>query len=181
MSRILQHAHQTLIQALSPQAVVVDATVGNGLDTAFILRHDVIKHVFAFDVQEDAINTARILNPSYKVTWILDTHANVDLYVDACDGVIFNLGFLPGSPSSVTTTKTDVLLALDKLQHILKPNGVIVIVVYPSHPEGILEHLALQEWIQGLTHPFYSYEYKRTYHDTAPYVITIYKQKNSSK
>jgi SAM-dependent methyltransferase len=181
MSRILQHAHQTLIQALSPQAVVVDATVGNGLDTAFILRHDVIKHVFAFDVQEDAINTARTLNPSYKVTWILDTHANIDLYVDACDGVIFNLGFLPGSPSSVTTTKTDVLLALDKLQHILKPNGVIVIVVYPSHSEGVLEHLAIQAWIKQLKHPLYPYEYRRSYHDTAPYVVTIYKQKNKER
>jgi SAM-dependent methyltransferase len=181
MSRVLQHAHQTLIQALSPQAVVVDATVGNGLDTAFILRHEFIKHVFAFDVQEDALNIAKTLNPSYKVTWILDTHANVDLYVDSCDGVIFNLGFLPGSTSPVSTTKTDVLIALEKLQQIIKPNGVIVIVVYPSHPEGIEEHLALQTWVKSLSHPFYPYEYRRTFHDTAPYVITIYKQKNSSK
>jgi 16S rRNA C1402 N4-methylase RsmH len=181
MSRILQHAHQILIQALSPQAVVVDATVGNGLDTAYILRHDVIKHVFAFDIQEDAINTAKTLNPSYKVTWILDTHANVDLYVDACDGVIFNLGFLPGSPSTITTTKLDLLTALEKLQTILKPNGVIVIVVYPSHPEGVLEHLAIQDWIKQLKHPFYPYEYRRAYHDTAPYVVSIYKQKNKER
>ena len=176
MSRILQHAHQTLIQALPPKAVVVDATAGNGLDTAYILRHDFIKHVFAFDVQEDALNIAKTLNPSYKVTWILDTHANIDLYVDACDGVIFNLGFLPGSTSHVTTTKVDTLTALEKLQHIVKPNGVIVIVVYPSHPEGVLEHLAIQSWIKQLTHPFYAYEYKRTYHETAPYVVTVYRQ-----
>jgi hypothetical protein len=88
---------------------------------------------------------------------------------------------LPGSTSPVTTTKVDTLTALEKLQHIIKPNGVIVIVVYPSHPEGVLEHLAIQSWIKQLTHPFYAYEYKRTYHDTAPYVVTVYKQKNSLK
>jgi 16S rRNA C1402 N4-methylase RsmH len=63
MSRILHFAHQTLIQALPQGAIVVDATVGNGLDTAFLLRHDSVKHIFAFDVQEDALNVAKTLNP----------------------------------------------------------------------------------------------------------------------
>jgi 16S rRNA C1402 N4-methylase RsmH len=177
MSRILHFAHQTLIQSLPQGAIVVDATVGNGLDTAFLLRHDSVKHIFAFDVQEDALNVAKTLNPSHKVTWVYDTHVNVDLYVSECDGAIFNLGFLPGSPSPVTTKKEATLTALTKLQAILKPNGILVVVVYPGHPEGQEEHLALQAWTKALTHPFYAYQYGRTHHNEAPYVLTIYKQK----
>jgi len=177
MSRIISHAHQTLLQSLPQGAVVVDATVGNGLDTAFLLRHDKVHHVFAFDVQEDGINIAKTLNPSHKVTWILDSHANVDLYVSECDAAIFNLGFLPGSGSPVTTMKTSTLTALNKLLSIVKTGGVIVIVVYPSHEEGWDEHLAIQAWIKELHHPFYPYEYKRAHHDQAPYVIAVYKQK----
>jgi SAM-dependent methyltransferase len=177
MSRILQHAHQALKESFTPGAVIVDATVGNGLDTAFILRHEEVKAVFAFDVQEDAINVAKTLNPSHKVTWILDSHANVDLYVHECDGAIFNLGFLPGSSSPITTSKNDTLIAIQKLLQIIKPGGLLVIVVYPGHDEGIEEHIAIQGFIQQLQHPFYAYEYKRSHHATAPYVITIYKQK----
>ena len=177
MSRILHFAHQTLLQALPQGAIVVDATVGNGLDTAFLLKHDKVKHIFAFDVQEDALNIAKTLNPSHQVTWILDTHANVDLYVSECDGVIFNLGFLPGSTSPVTTNKDETITALNKLMGLLNPNGILVIVVYPGHPEGFEEHLALQGWTRELSHPFYPYQYGRLHHKEAPYVITIYKQK----
>jgi SAM-dependent methyltransferase len=177
MSRILQHAHQALKEALTPGCVIVDATVGNGLDTAFILRHEQVKTVFAFDIQEDAINVANTLNPSHKVTWILDSHANVDLYVHECDGAIFNLGFLPGSSSTVTTRKEDTLIAIQKLLDMLKQSGVLVIVVYPGHEEGKEEHQAIQTYIDSLHHPFYCYEYRRNHHETAPYVLTIYKQK----
>ena len=178
MSRILDHAHQSLKECFHPGAVIVDATVGNGLDTAFILRHENVKTVYAFDVQEDAINVAKTLNPSHKVTWILDSHANVDLYVHECDGAIFNLGFLPGSSSPLTTTSDDTLVAITKLLGLIKPSGLLVVVVYPGHDEGKLEHENIQNFIKQLQHPFYAYEYKRSHHETAPYVITIYKQKN---
>ena len=111
------------------------------------------------------------------MTWILDNHANVDLYVHECDGAIFNLGFLPGSSSPVTTNSTDTLLAITKLLSLIKPSGLLVVVVYPGHDEGRLEHEHIQNFINGLQHPFYAYEYKRSHHETAPYVITIYKQK----
>jgi 2-polyprenyl-3-methyl-5-hydroxy-6-metoxy-1,4-benzoquinol methylase len=176
MSRILDHAHQSLKECFHPGAVIVDATVGNGLDTAFILRHENVKTVYAFDVQEDAIKVAKTLNPSHKVTWILDSHANVDLYVHECDGAIFNLGFLPGSSSPVTTTSNATLLAITKLLNIIKPNGLLV-VVYPGHDEGKIEHEKIQTLISTLQHPFYAYVYKRSHHTIAPYVLSIYKQK----
>ena len=134
----------------------------------YLVRHN-------FNIQEDALNVAKTLNPSHKVTWINDTHANVDLYVSDCDGAIFNLGFLPGSSSPVTTKKEDTLTALTKLQTLLKPNGILVVVVYPGHPEGQDEHLALQAWLTDLKHPFYAYQYRRAHHSEAPYVILIYK------
>ena len=50
--------------------------------------------------------------------------------------------------------KEDTLTAVTKLQSLLKPklkpNGILVVVVYPGHPEGQDEHLALQAWLQDL-------------------------------
>ena len=111
------------------------------------------------------------------MTWFLYAHANVELYVHKCDGAIFNLGFLPDSSSTFTTTSDDTLVAITKLLNLIKPSGLLVVVVYPGHEEGRLEHENIQNFIKGLQHPFYAYEYKRSHHETAPYVISIYKQK----
>ena len=111
------------------------------------------------------------------MTWILDTHANVDLYVHECDRAIFNLMFLPGCSFPDTTNSTDTVLAISKLLDIIKPSDLLAVVIYPGHEERRLEHQNIQNFIKGLQHPFYAYEYKRRHHETAPYVITIYKQK----
>ena len=50
MSRILHFAHQSFLQALPQEATVVDATVGNGLNTTFLIRYETVKSIFDFDI-----------------------------------------------------------------------------------------------------------------------------------
>lgn len=77
--------HEVVKKYVSKGGVAVDATAGRGYDTAFLC--DVVGEegkVYAFDIQESAINSTKELLDSQnkKATLILDSHANMDKYVD---------------------------------------------------------------------------------------------------
>ena len=56
MTDILSHAKFVLLQVLESGCIAIDATAGNGYDTVFLSRQvGIAGHVFAFDVQKDAI------------------------------------------------------------------------------------------------------------------------------
>ena len=50
MLRPLEMAHQFLAEVITKEDVVVDATMGNGHDTAFLAQ--LAGQVYAFDIQE---------------------------------------------------------------------------------------------------------------------------------
>ncbi len=50
MLRPLEMAHQFLAEVITKEDVVVDATMGNGHDTAFLAK--LAGQVYAFDIQE---------------------------------------------------------------------------------------------------------------------------------
>ena len=53
IKRPIHLSHDFLAQVLDDESVVVDATMGNGNDTAFLAG--LAKKVYAFDVQEQAL------------------------------------------------------------------------------------------------------------------------------
>ena len=53
MKRPLEMAHDFLSQVITPEDIVVDATMGNGYDTLFLAK--LAKQVYAFDIQEQAL------------------------------------------------------------------------------------------------------------------------------
>ena len=53
MLRPLEMAHQFLAEVITKEDVVVDATMGNGHDTAFLAK--LAGQVYAFDIQEQAL------------------------------------------------------------------------------------------------------------------------------
>ena len=53
MLRPLEMAHQFLAEVITKEDVVVDATMGNGHDTAFLAQ--LAGQVYAFDIQEQAL------------------------------------------------------------------------------------------------------------------------------
>ena len=50
-------SHDFLAEVLDDESIVVDATMGNGNDTAFLAG--LSKKVYAFDVQEQALEKTR--------------------------------------------------------------------------------------------------------------------------
>lgn len=189
LEKILPYA-KTLIKSCTKEGdYVVDATIGNGYDTLFLAK--LVKesgHVFGFDIQEQAlINTKKLLtlNNCHNVSLFKISHEHLlDVipkeYHGKIASAIFNLGYLPRSDKTITTNKTSTIKAIDALLKILKPNGLIVLVVYSGHKEGKEEKKALLEYAEKLNQKQYQvlmYRFINQVND-APFIIAIEKLKD---
>ena len=138
----------------------VDGTAGNGHDTLF-LASQVGKngHVWAFDVQEAAIASARerlaTEAPEFleRVVFVQAGHETAGDILPAetvgyVRAVTFNLGFLPGSDKRVVTRSTSTLQALETLSAMLAVGGVISIHSYRGHDGGNEEDEAVSRWFE---------------------------------
>ena len=146
IKRPIHLSHDFLAEVLDDESVAVDATMGNGNDTAFLAG--LAKKVYAFDVQEQALEKTcqRLLDLEIEnAELILDGHENLDRYVtEPIRAAIFNLGYLPGGDHHITTEAASTLKALQAVLDKLNVNGILVVVVYAGHPAGQEESEALE-------------------------------------
>lgn len=110
MKKVLAFAHQLLADILTKDDLCIDMTVGNGNDTIFLAK--IVKHVYGFDIQKEAIMQTKQRLKDEKlnnVTLYLDNHAHLSSYgFCAIKGIIFNLGYLPpGDKKNYNTTGYD--------------------------------------------------------------------------
>ncbi len=181
MKDILVFAKEILQERLQKDGTFVDFTMGNGHDTLYFAQYCSEGHVYAFDVQQMALdNTKKLLDDNGgfdNVTLILDSHHNVDKYVEGeIDAGIFNLGYLPGSDKSVTTQCNTTLEALDKAVKMLKVGGVIVVIIYPGHSEGTREADMVEEFCAKLDkHTYNTYKYALLNKKNPPYIVAAEK------
>lgn len=170
MKNILNFAKQLLLENLKQDSIVVDATLGNGNDSLFLCEH--FKYVYGFDVQKEAIEASRQKLENYSnYQLILDSHENVENYVDKCDGAIFNLGYLPNSNSDVTTNAKTTILAIKSLLNIIEC-GIIVLVVYVGHDDA-LEALEVEEFVKSLDNSKQVLKYQFINREKPPYILAI--------
>ena len=139
---------------------VVDATVGNGHDTAFLAElvgPDGL--VFGFDIQAEAIDqtSQRLLEAGFenRVRLVQCGHENAvetidDFHADRISAVVFNLGYLPGGDKKIVTTPRTTVQALQRFASIISAEGLITVVVYPGHEGGMEETKAVVEWASSL-------------------------------
>ncbi|NYF25228.1 class I SAM-dependent methyltransferase [Sporosarcina sp. JAI121] len=155
LHRILPFARQLFSETVIAGETVVDATMGNGNDTFFLAELVGEKgHVFAFDIQQEALDSTaeRLGELNERVSLILDSHANVEKYVDGRIGcAVFNLGYLPHSEDFSIVTKADsTIKAIHTLLGLLKKGGIIAISVYDGHEGGVEERDALLQYVKSL-------------------------------
>lgn len=136
--------------------VAVDATMGNGGDTAFLCKLvGETGHVYAFDVQQEALDrTAARLEEAgmrNRATLILAGHETMRNHVLVSPRVVmFNLGWLPGAEHVVTTKTETTMQAAEAALDLVLPDGFVSICIYPGHEEGARELHALLNWAAGL-------------------------------
>ncbi len=59
---------------------------------------------------------------------------------------MYNLGFLPGGGSGVTTRPESSIVSLEAAARFLAPRGLVSVHAYGGHPGGLEELLAVEEW-----------------------------------
>lgn len=153
-------AQELLDEALYDGAVAVDGTMGGGGDTLFLCeRVGEAGRVYAFDVQEDAVNRTRdrlsLAGFAARASLHCAGHERIPEFVkEPVDAAVFNLGWLPGGDKSVTTRVKTTIAALDGCLALLKPRGLITVCAYPGHPEGEAELRAVNDWASALPDNF---------------------------
>ena len=186
---VLDYVHVLVRQALDEGEVAVDATVGNGYDTLALARSvGSGGRVFGFDVQAEAIEQTRArLAPAEvdaAVSLVQDGHEEMERclpeeLVGRVGAVTFNLGYLPGSASDLTTTSETTIPALNTSLRVLRPGGVVTIVLYTGHEEGTREAEAVDAWAEGLPQERFhalSYRFVNQKNDP-PRLIAVEKRK----
>ena len=152
IKRPLHLSHDFLAEVLDDGAVAVDATMGNGNDTAFLAQH--AKKVYAFDVQEHALKSTQERLEKQAISnaqLILDGHQNLDKYVsEPIRAAIFNLGYLPSADKTVITKPDTTLVAIEKILERLEIGGRLAIMIYYGHEGGDMEKDAVLEYVNQL-------------------------------
>ncbi len=185
---VLEFAHHQATAALAPGDVAVDATVGNGHDTLVLARAVGEEgQVFGFDVQREAIQETRdrlaAADVAERTTLVHGGHEGMAKELpaavqEAVGAVTFNLGYLPGSDSTLTTEPETTLSALDAALSILRPGGVVTVVVYTGHEGGPAEAEAVDAWAAGLSQEAFqalSYRFVNQKNDP-PQLVVVQKR-----
>lgn len=160
LTRILPFARTLLQTAVANGDYAVDATMGNGHDTA-LLAELVGENgkVFAFDIQEQALeNTSQRLEELQLQQRAQLFHASHDTLLEnipseahgRITGAIFNLGYLPGGDKTIVTQPNSTIAAIEQLLAIMAPEGLIVLVIYHGHPEGQVERDEVIQFVTNL-------------------------------
>lgn len=149
-------AHQLISSRTVGGGVAIDATAGNGCDTLFLVSLvGAGGKVYAFDIQERALDQTRELlseaNALNQVHLILAGHETMAQHVaEKADIIMFNLGYLPGGDHGVVTSVESTLSAIKQSLAILKPQGILSVVIYLGHPGGWEEGQAVEEYLTQL-------------------------------
>lgn len=181
LSNAIQVNHCLLKEVVKDAKLLVDATCGNGLDTLFLARNAQGAHIYAFDIQQKAIDNTKAVTKEYakNISYICDSHINIKKYVGdkSIDAVLFNLGYLPEAAHEITTHADTVIKTVDIVKDLLKTNGIISIVAYPGHDEGYNEYLSLLKYTKMMDkHIFTACWYRLHNHINAPALCWIEKQ-----
>ena len=159
--RAIPFAHAVLRDHLNPGDLTLDATAGNGHDSLFLASlTSPGGTVFAFDIQPAAITATKSLLqhhavPPESVQLFCASHETFpSLLPQSLRGhlaaAIFNLGYLPGSDKSCITSTDSTLAAISSALDWLQPGGLLVAVLYPGHPGGLTESIAVRAFASSL-------------------------------
>ena len=181
MVGILQMAKEYLKARANPNGVYIDFTMGHGRDTLFLSQLAPQGRVVAFDIQPQAVQSAKTLLLSNGVSnaeLVCDSHEHLLDYIhEPIDGGMFNLGFLPGGDHQLTTRVESTIKALTDAMQLLKAGGMLTVSVYPGHPEGEKEGERLIETLSKMDKKLWDvFLYRLINVSESPFLLIIIKR-----
>lgn len=147
---ILSHLHEG--------DTAVDFTMGNGHDTAFLSKTvGESGSVIAFDIQPQAlVSTEATLiaegcPKNYRLICASHDRAPEFVHTPIRAGM-FNLGYMPGSGNkALTTMRKTTLPAVENALGMLGRDAILLVAVYPGHPEGAAEGEELAAYLSMIS------------------------------
>ena len=155
--QITSWVHHFLEDHVQSGDICIDATMGNGNDTALLSRLAGEKgQVIAFDIQQMALdNTAQKLKKeqcpeNYKL--VKGSHEGMGEYAEeeTVSCITFNLGYLPGGDHSKATKGESSIRAIETGLSLLKKKGLMTVCIYSGGDSGFEEKEAVLSYIKGL-------------------------------
>lgn len=183
--RVLPFAKSLIMSHVQEDSVVIDGTCGNGYDTEFLAQCVPKGHVYACDIQPQAIENTRQRVSSYSNVSVI--HTGNELITEHMEtshqhkisAALFNLGYLPKGDKTIVTHATTTIKAFESIFKQLRPEGIIVFAIYPGHPEGFEESKHLNAYFEQLDQTIahvIKYEFINQ-QNHPPYIIGIEKRK----
>lgn len=155
----LKVAHDFIAAHVRPGDLCIDATAGRGNDTVFLASLvGETGRVLAFDIQPDAVESTRALigerGCSGCARVFQDSHANMARYAgpETVSCIVFNFGWLPGGDHSVNTRAESSVAAIEAGLRLLKPRGVMSLIIYYGRDTGYAERDALLSYLRTIDH-----------------------------
>ena len=147
-----------LAARLGRPRLCIDATCGNGGDTAFLCGITApAGRVLGFDIQPDAIASTRARLeragvPADRYELVCTSHTDLLQYVEpgTADAVMFNFGWLPGADHAVFSTAQSSIPALEAALQAVRPGGVVSAILYSGQVIGTDEKQAVLAWLRAL-------------------------------
>ncbi len=156
--RLTELAHHYLAQQLAPGDSAIDATAGNGYDSAKMAALvGASGHVIAIDVQAAAISATRKRLQAEGLLAQCELHIadHASTLQSLCpkrantiSAITFNLGYLPGSDKSIQTEPASTLDALHASSQLLKSDGLLLVTAYRGPEGGQSEANSVARWMQ---------------------------------
>lgn len=193
MSFLLQSARQLAAQAqaqtVQPGDAVIDCTMGNGHDTAYLAGLvGENGRVYAFDIQPEAVASTRGRLESEgllpRCRLYCQGHETVaETVPEQIRLAVMNLGWLPGGDKSITTHWETTRKAIEGCLSLLLPLGVMTVCAYPGHAEGERELRELVNFFASLRPQEYNVLQQRFVNPGpgAPVCFVIQKQEARGK
>ncbi len=121
----------------------------------------------------------RDIESNAEVILIQDSHHRMNMYdIQDVGAVIFNLGYMPGQDKTVTTDCKSTMTAVKSALEMIKPNGLVMIVMYSGHEAGAEEKIELLDFAKALDAKTYHVAFTEMINQpaSAPSILMITKK-----
>ena len=155
--QITSWVHHFLEDHVQPGDICIDATMGNGNDTALLSKLVGEKgKVIAFDIQQMALDHTKEKlvkeNCPENYELVLDSHERMGDYAteNSVSCITFNLGYLPGGDHEKATKGDSSIRAIETGLCLLKKKGLMTVCIYSGGDSGFDEKEAVLSYIKSL-------------------------------
>lgn len=155
--QITSWVHHFLEDHVQLGDVCIDATMGNGNDTALLSKLSGENgRVVAFDIQQMALDNTeqKLLKEECPKNYelVLKSHEFMSDYAEeeSVSCITFNLGYLPGGDHEKATKGDSSIRAIETGLKLLKKKGLMTVCIYSGGDSGFEERDAVLAYLKGL-------------------------------